>query len=522
MKLELNRWLLLLTLGALGLRLGLALLVPHPGIGDPNHYYNLGRGLAAGRGFTIDYIWQYNDPPADISHPDDHWMPLAGVLAAGGLALNGGDGVFAALLPFIALGTLLVPLVYAAARQLGVGVGGSLFAAAAAAVLPELVLNSLRTDTTIPNAVLITVAVLLFNRALRTGGWAAFAGSGLAAGLAYLTRSDSILLLPALAGALLLRWRWAGLPRQRWAGALLLLVVALLTVTPWLLRNLQTLGYPTARETQYMYFFTDQRDHYAYGQTFTLDTMLARQTPAQLIGKRLFELAAGAKLMYTALDVFLPVALLGGLALLIAARDRQRLLTLSPALLLLLAGWLFYALLVPYKAQSGSFKKVYLSVVPLLLPLAGCALERAISDRRLRLGAAVIALALTAANAVELVRADTAFTARYRDYIAQVSAAARALPDTNGDGEIVLMAQDPFMFNSFGLRAVMLPLADRAGVLEAARRYRVDYLMMPPDRPALDPLYTGDERDPRFVLAQAIRGTNAALYRFDFDADAND
>jgi hypothetical protein len=238
--------------------------------------------------------------------------------------------------------------------------------------------------------------------------------------------------------------------------------------------------------------------------------MLERQTPAQLIGKRLFELAAGAKLMYTALDVFLPVAVIGGLALLIAARDRQRLLTLSPALLLLLGAWLFYALLVPYKAQSGSFKKVYLSVVPLLLPLAGYALERAISDARLRLGAAAVALALTA------------FTALYTGYIAQVSDAAHALPDTNGDGEIVLMAQDPFMFSYFGLRTVMLPLADREGILDAARRYNVDYLMMPPDRPALDPLYSGDERDPRFVPVLAIRGTNAALYRFDFDADTAD
>jgi hypothetical protein len=516
---RLNRWLLLITLGALGLRLGLALLVTHPGIGDPNHYYNLGRELAAGRGFVIDYIWQYNDPPDGITHPDDHWMPLTGLLAAGGLALAGGS-TFAALLPFILLGTLLVPLVYAAARQLDIGEGGSLFAAAAAAVLPELVLNSLRTDTTIPNAVLITIAVLLFNRGLRTGGLAAFAGSGLAAGLAYLTRSDSILLLAALAGALLLRALWGGLPRQRWAGALLVPLVALLTVAPWLVRNAQTLGYLTARETQYMYFFTDQRDHYAYGQTFTLDTMLERQTPAQIAGKRLFELAAGAKLMYTALDVFLPVAVIGGLALLIAARDRQRLLALSPALLLLLGGWLFYAVLVPYKAQSGSFKKLYLSVVPLLLPLAGYALERAVSDTRLRLGAAAIALSLTAANAVELVRADAAFTALYRDYIAQVVAAARALPDTNGDGEIVLMAQDPFMVNYFGLRAVMLPLAEREGVLEVARRYHVDYLMMPPDRPALDPLYNGAERDPRFVPVVAISGTNAALYGFDLDADS--
>ena len=60
---RLNRWLLLITLGALGLRLALALLAAHPGIGDPNHYYNLGRELAAGRGFVIDYIWHRTASP---------------------------------------------------------------------------------------------------------------------------------------------------------------------------------------------------------------------------------------------------------------------------------------------------------------------------------------------------------------------------------------------------------------------------------------------------------------------------
>jgi hypothetical protein len=222
--------------------------------------------------------------------------------------------------------------------------------------------------------------------------------------------------------------------------------------------------------------------------------------------------------MYTTLDVFLPVAVAGGLLLLLAARDRERLLTLAPALILLGGVFVFYTVFVPLKSQGGSFKKAYITVIPLLLPLAAYALERAVTDRRLRFGVMVLAVGFTGANAVELVRADARFAGTYLDEMQKVVATAKSLPDTNGDGEIILMAQDPFMLRFLGMRSVMLPLEDRETILEVARRYGVDYLMMPPDRPSLDPLYNGEETDPRFVLAAPVGGTKVLLYGFDFEA----
>ena len=68
--------LLLIGLGALIFRLILLAFVEHPGVGDPNHYYNLGRLLAQGKGYTIDYIWEYNNPPDNLVHAEDYWMPL--------------------------------------------------------------------------------------------------------------------------------------------------------------------------------------------------------------------------------------------------------------------------------------------------------------------------------------------------------------------------------------------------------------------------------------------------------------
>ncbi len=507
---------MLIVLGALLLRLILAQFVSHPGIGDPNHYYNLGRFLVEGRGFTMDYIWHYNDPPpvGTLINPFDHWMPLTGVLAAAGMSIFG-EGLLAALVPFLLFGAALCVIGYLAARQFGCGEGASLFVAAACAVLPEFLLNSVRTDTTLPNTLFVCASILLLIHGLRHDRVWAYIGSGVLGGLAYLTRNDVILLLPMLVVTVLIYARWGQL--KRWYLALLMPLAMLLVVSPWLMRNIQVLGYASTRETAFMYFFTDQRDHYAYDETFTMDTMLAVQTPAQLIGKRLFELAAGVKLMYTTLDIFLPVAVLGGLLLVIAARDRERLLVIAPTLILVAGTLIFYAVLVPYKSQSGSFKKAYLTLIPLLLPLGAYALERAIQDARIRAGVMVVALAFTAANGIELVRADAAFTRLYSDYIVKVVETAESLPDTNGDGEIILMAQDPFMLRYYGMRSVMMPMTSRDKVLEVAQRYDVDYMMMPPDRPTLDAIYLGTDDDPRFVRVAEIRGTNVVLYGFAFD-----
>lgn len=520
-----TRWkLLLIVIGALLLRLAVLLFVQHPGIADPNHYYNLGLRLVEGRGLTIDYIWQYFGPPPALVHVEDHWMPLAGILAALGFTLFG-ENLPAGLSLFILIGTLVPLAGCAAARQFGLREGTALFCAAALAVLPEFVLNSVRTDTTIPAVLFVTTSILLLNAGLHhTGipGWLralAFAGSGFIGGLAYLTRSDSLLLLPVLAVLLLIIARFEPGGLRRAAAVWLMPAVLLLVALPLWISNQQTLGHPLPAGTSAMFFYADVLDHWAYGGTFTLQTLLERQTIPQLVGKRLFELAAAFKLMYTTLDVLLPVAVLGGGVLLAFSRDRRRLLRFAPALILLLGILVAYPLLIPYKSQSGSFKKAYLTLIPLLLPLAGYALERAVADSRLRAGTMLLTLAFLTANAVELVRADARTTNAYAAVMQQAAQAALTLPDTNGDGQIVLMAQDQFMLRYFGVSSIMLPMNDRDTILAVARRYGADYLMMPPNRPALDPLYNRSETDPRFEPVLRVPGTLIEFYRFNFEED---
>jgi Dolichyl-phosphate-mannose-protein mannosyltransferase len=509
----------LIVIGAFALRVACLIFVQHPGIADPNHYYNLGVRLAEGHGFTIDYIWHYKQPPATIVHPDDYWMPLTGVLAAVPMQLFG-ISVHNALILFIVIGSIIPILGYAIARQFGCSETSSLFAAAATAVIPEFVLNSVRTDTTIVNVLLVCASLFFMTRGFRRGGPWNFVCAGIAAGLAYLTRNDSPLLLPILVLTLLM-YHYQGKLRQSFLRvgvyAAAAVGIAFLIALPWLIRNARDLQNSSPGLSS-MFFYTNVQDDFAYNRQFTLQTMLASQTIPELIGKRLFELAASVKLAYTTLDVFFPVAVLGGFILLAAARDKQRFLTLTPALIWLVAIFIVYPILIPMKSQAGSFKKAYLTIIPMLLPVGAYALERAIMDNRVRVGAMVLAIVFTGANAFELVRADATATNAYAATMRSVASTALSLPDTNGDGQVILMAQDPFMLRFFGVSSVLLPYEDRATILRVAQRYNVDYLMMPPDRPALDPIYWGEETDPHFVRAAAVPETNVVLYGLKFDA----
>lgn len=509
--------LLLICLAALIVRLGLLTIVDFPGIADPNHYFNMAVRIVEGHGLTIDYIWQYNVPPDDIVHPEDHWMPLTALIAAVPMSLFG-ISVRAAVLPSIAAAVLLPVLVYIAARQWKLSRAAALMSAAGAAFLPEFMLNSVRTDTTIFAAVFITGALIAFQHGLTRGAAWAYALCGALTGLAYLTRTDGALILPLIVAVIvimaLIRRRVEVAFHPRWAP--LAFVTFALVAAPYWVYMLNTTGAIGSPETSDMFFFTDHNDHYAYGRDFTLQTLLEAQTLGQIVGKRAFEFAAGIRMATTTLDM-LAVPVIGGLLLMIARRDRQRLIAALPVILLILGAFIAYAILIPYKSQAGSLKKAWLMALPALLPLMGYALEQAFADARLRYGALALILGLTAANGVELVRADLRFAAGYRSTVQAAAAVLQTLPDVNADGDRRVMTQDPYMVRFVGVRSVMFPYEDRDLIYEIALRYDIDYLLMPPARPSLDALYLRTETDPRFVFVADVPGTTYEFYRVERD-----
>ena len=68
-----------------------------------------------------------------------------------------------------------------------------------------------------------------------------------------------------------------------------------------------------------------------------------------------------------------------------------------------------------------------------------------------------LVLLLTGANALDAVRLDAQFSDNYLASIEQMAAVAKTMPDTNGDGKIILMVEDPYILRFVGIQSIMFP-----------------------------------------------------------------
>ncbi len=505
-------WPLLIATLALLPRLIFWAISRHPGLWDPSEYYNLALNLHRGRGFTLDYIWSFANHPAAVTHPLDHWLPLPGVLAAGGFAFFG-ESVQAALLAFVLIGVLQSLLTYWFALRIGTSREVAVFAALATAWTPWLFLSSLHTDTTTPFGVCAFGALAAVYLGVREDGRWWWLG-GVLTGLAVLTRNDGPMLI--VAGVLGGGWlAWHSRVRLPWrhmlgGGALLLLVLL-----PWIIRNQAELGTPWPRSTANALFVTEHEDFYAYSKEISLRTYLD-QGPRVILGKIVFELAAGVKLMITLVELIFPVAILGGFLDAGATRRRpaaRDLRPFLPALLFILLTWGAYGVFMPYLSQGGSFKKAYLAMVPFLLIWGAQTVERYVRPRPAFLLTGGLTLALLLANAVELTRADFKLNNAQRAMYEDVKATLDRL-QAQEEREIIVMTRDPWSVNLVtGYRAVMVPNEPLDVILEVADRYGVTHILAPVPRAAITAIDRGETTHPRLLRVAELPEHRMHLYR---------
>jgi 4-amino-4-deoxy-L-arabinose transferase-like glycosyltransferase len=501
-----HRTLLFICLAALVLRCAMLLFIHNPGMDDSLHYFNLGRRLVEGKGFTIDYVWHHLRRYDDLTHPIDYWMPLAGVIAAGSMSLFGVN-TFAGLLPFLLMGSLIPLLVYAAARQYHMDEKTSLIAAAFALALPELVWQSTRLLTTTPNMLLVGGSILLLTYGLQTGRWWAFTLSGILAGLGYLNRNDVVLLIPMTIVLIGVYALWGRkYIRKQWGYLILMAVAAFLVILPWSLRNLRELGQMGMVENSRVFFMVEYNDHHSYdNDRITLERMLAELTPAQIISKRVFELFAATKQIINSLQPILIIGVVGGIALMLWRKDAAMWIASAPVLILLLGILIAYPILIPMKSQGGSFRMALGTLLPLLLPFAAYALTQAIERQAYQIGATVLIVGLSAFLSADMVRTQTAAIDQYHAFVQQIVALTETLPDVIGDGEIRLMTQDPIALSYYGVSSALVPNGTRDQIIEVAQRYQIDYVMLPTAWTDLDVFHgKAQSDDPRFVYTAAI------------------
>ena len=215
-------WLIL----SIALLVRVAVVLATPGYelhSDAAEYDRVARSLAAGDGYPGSILVPEGGPSAFT--PPGYPLALLPVYAAS-------DGsVMAARLIQAFIGTVLVGLIgRLAVRLINLRVG--LLAMALAAVAPFLLVAD-QTLAAEPLTSVFVLGAILSVLALRDSGqfkWAIAAG--LLAGFAVLTRSNAIIILLPLAGAV-----WFSTPKAKTVAVTALLLAAVLVNTPWAVRN---------------------------------------------------------------------------------------------------------------------------------------------------------------------------------------------------------------------------------------------------------------------------------------------
>jgi hypothetical protein len=502
---------LTLYLIALAVRAITGWLHPDPAYTDSTYYVGVARSLAAGHGFTVDFIWSFVDVgghlPAVGTLPipsNAHWMPLASLIQVPFLVVFG-TSALAALVPFMLIGATAAPLTWAIARDAGLGRDQALVAGLMSAVPGGLTPFLGQPDNFALFMPLGALALWLCSRGLR-GDARAFALGGLVVGVATLARNDGVLLGVPFALGWLAQW-WprrtipgtplatdpnaepepTAEPEPRGARRRLPLATAvgcalffLAAMGPWYARQLAVFGSlsPSASSGRILWI-TDYKQLFSVAGDPTLASFLS-QGWGPLLLSRVSGFVAAVTILGAVPFLFFLVPFI-----LWAAWARRSSILFRPwflygAVLLALSGLLF-AVHVPY----GTFLHSAVALVPhgYVLAIEGIGLAVAWVARRRRHWdvpratwtfsvVALLTLSLGAGVGVWKADRDWGADADVRR-AAGVMLAGMAAPADR------LMTADPGAFRYYaGLGGIVTP-ADPLPVVEtAARAYDISWLVL--------------------------------------------
>jgi hypothetical protein len=513
----------------------LVLLVHFPDAAYPDSYYysDVARNLAAGRGFTVDFIWIFAEVggriPPDPMLPipsNAHWMPLGSLVQVPFLAAFGASPL-AGGLPFALIGSLAAPLTWAIARDAGssrlVAVGAGVMVALPALLLVFMV----QPDNFSLYQPFVAGALWLGARGLR-GDARAFAIAGLLVGLATLSRNDGVLVGATLGLAFLWdRWRaWRSSGARRpaipvWSAAacfgLFLLIVA-----PWIWRQLDVFGSISPSSASGKVFFIRTIQEWNSITTPATFDWLLGQGIGPFVASRVGGLLA-------AIGVFGTLALGWILVppLVIGAWSRRRSTWFGPFFTYAAILFAFSALVSAVHVPGGTFIHSAVALVPhaFILVLEGVAIAVAwIAARRsawnrdvatrIFSGAVVVFAGITAIfvgvgvhGGWEAQRADR-----------RALSAALDLAGATPDARVMSLDAAGFDYIS-GHPGVVTPNDPIETIEQVADAYRIEWLIVERDNAvaALAPVLSGTDRPawigpPSFTIDDAGGLPRAALF----------
>lgn len=481
---------------AVGTRLALLPSAQYPGYGDTTFYFNVAENLVDGRGFEVDWNWNYLNTPETITHPSyDYWMPLPSLIISIPMFILG-KTLTVALLPSLLMSVILATVTWWGAKLYSSSKLVLWSSAGLVLFVPTLFRYSLVTDCVIYYACFASLS--LFSMIKGQAHPRFFLAAALAAGLAYLSRQDGLLLVPTLLFAILFSPCPSKIKIATLTGALGLF---LLVIAPLLAANYQTFHTLVPPGPSKTIFFTQYNDFFAASKTLTLDQYLdwgwrniihSKWSAGRAYVRQIAEFSGDL------LNIFIVIGLARGLVFRRAERPMRYLIPLLFLGLLLV----FYTLLATFPGVGGGFQRGAAALVPFMIVMAVEAIDHDIPAKP----TAALALLLVACTfcyqSVTKTRASLTYWSEIGAMYAGINELLPADARAQVQEERIFMADYPWLvYYSTGDKALAVPSDDLETVYEVAQKYRVNYLLLTtPSSPAAWRLYTGQVVDERFEL----------------------
>lgn len=487
---------------ALLVRFAFARLAEFPGHADPAFYYTVARNLANGRGFEIDYIWHFRTVPPMITHPgNDYWPPLTTLVMSGSMSALG-PSMLAALLPGILMGLALSPAVWLWSRACSPSRAAAFGAACLVLLEPNLLTASLNSDSIVAFAFLASVTLFTMTKGRDDARFFLLAAVG--AALGHLTRLDGVLLLPTLLGVI---WTSSHSRRARLAYLALTPLLYLAVLAPWLLHTYATLGSFLPPASRTLVFVTEYEDLFSSTKEASLQTFLDRGLWTIFWRKVDAALRNANLLWYLGGVLWIPAAV-GILENAIRPQRRATLGRYRPGLLFLAALVVFHTVM-PF--EFGLTNSAF-ALIPFLIVASTDAIRRVLRSGTLALLVIGLLGAHYYARSFGLAGTIVTVNNRVAEQLAPLKTIVDHDPGRPGGAEAVVMTRIPWEVNlATGYKAVQIPNDDFGTILAVARRYRVNYLLLPAPREGLAGIYEGTRVDARFQFVAAIPYTDPYL-----------
>jgi 4-amino-4-deoxy-L-arabinose transferase-like glycosyltransferase len=445
-----------------------------PTFTDAYYHFNAASRLASGQGLTDAYLWNYIGAQGQLPQPSHlYWMPLTSLSAAAGMALlNAPHNHGAAQILFIPMLAVTACVGYWLGRQLG-GTDRHAWMAGLLTLFSGFFAGFWGAiDTFTPYAFVGSCTLLLLGLALERGRLVWWLLAGAFAALGHLTRADGLLLL--IVGVCMAAWLWERVPVQVRAARIACLISAyLLVMLPWFTRNLSLTGAPLPLGGAQALWFRTYDDLFSYPPDASPAALFA-DGPGIFLSSRWEALTnnLGTFVVVEGIVILTPFMLIG-----LWVKRRERLL--RPFWLYTLGLHLAMTFAFPFPGYRGGLFHSAAALVPFWMALGILGLDAAVdwAARRRRRWNAVTAKRVFSAGILVLAAALSMFAlgrnnqggtpVRYESLAALIPADAR------------VMANDPAAIYYYtGRGGVVLPNEPPATILEIARRYEIDYLLI--------------------------------------------